>query len=158
MWLSRSSILYRCVKIYESWVPLRKFDTLQDPSIKMFRKKSVKGDVHTEFQCSIRFLDDSEPLSLSFKVFMYAVLAVIKNVQSLKQLFWLPCLQKQKDVNHVGNHLNYTINTFLFVRNEYRYILHMQLCIHKHNACGDKQHYSWIDLIKDVVKSMGSLA
>ncbi|XP_056021884.1 FERM domain-containing protein 5-like isoform X3 [Ostrea edulis] len=33
----------------------------------MFRKKSVKGDVHTEFQCSIRFLDDSEPLSLSFK-------------------------------------------------------------------------------------------
>ncbi|XP_062580054.1 FERM domain-containing protein 5-like isoform X2 [Saccostrea cucullata] len=33
----------------------------------MFRKKSVKGDVHTEYQCSIRFLDDSEPLSLSFK-------------------------------------------------------------------------------------------
>lgn len=33
----------------------------------MFRKKSVKGDVHTEFQCSVRFLDDSEPLSLSFK-------------------------------------------------------------------------------------------
>nr|XP_022330368.1 FERM domain-containing protein 5-like isoform X3 [Crassostrea virginica] len=33
----------------------------------MFRKKSVKGDVHTESQCSVRFLDDSEPLSLSFK-------------------------------------------------------------------------------------------
>lgn len=33
----------------------------------MFRKKSVKGDVHTELQCSVRFLDDSEPQSLSFK-------------------------------------------------------------------------------------------
>lgn len=42
----------------------------------MFRKKSVKGDVHTEFQCSVRFLDDSEPLSLSFKVFMHAGLSL----------------------------------------------------------------------------------
>lgn len=42
----------------------------------MFRKKSVKGDVHTELQCSVRFLDDSEPQSLSFKVFMHAGLSL----------------------------------------------------------------------------------
>ncbi|KAL5004969.1 hypothetical protein ScPMuIL_018425 [Solemya velum] len=33
----------------------------------MFRKKSVKGDPHTEYPCTIRFLDDSEPIQLTFK-------------------------------------------------------------------------------------------
>ncbi|XP_050402558.1 FERM domain-containing protein 5 isoform X33 [Patella vulgata] len=33
----------------------------------MFRKKSSKSDLQTEYSCSIRFLDDSEPIQLSFK-------------------------------------------------------------------------------------------
>ncbi|XP_046574418.1 FERM domain-containing protein 5-like isoform X13 [Haliotis rubra] len=33
----------------------------------MFRKRSTKGEVQTEYSCSIRFLDDSEPIQLNFK-------------------------------------------------------------------------------------------
>ncbi|XP_069137598.1 FERM domain-containing protein 5-like isoform X4 [Argopecten irradians] len=33
----------------------------------LFRKRSVKGDPQMEHQCTIRFLDDSEPIQLSFK-------------------------------------------------------------------------------------------
>ncbi|XP_041370882.1 FERM domain-containing protein 5-like isoform X3 [Gigantopelta aegis] len=33
----------------------------------MFRKRSTKSDLQTEYTCSIRFLDDSEPIQLSFK-------------------------------------------------------------------------------------------
>ncbi|XP_033750839.1 FERM domain-containing protein 5-like isoform X2 [Pecten maximus] len=33
----------------------------------LFRKRSVKGDPQMEYQCTIRFLDDSEPIQLSFK-------------------------------------------------------------------------------------------
>lgn len=33
----------------------------------MFKKKSSKGDLETEYQCTIRFLDDSEPIQISFK-------------------------------------------------------------------------------------------
>jgi len=34
----------------------------------MFRKNSKKGDPQVEYQCTIRFLDDSEPIQLFFKV------------------------------------------------------------------------------------------
>ncbi|XP_021346087.1 FERM domain-containing protein 5-like isoform X3 [Mizuhopecten yessoensis] len=33
----------------------------------LFRKRSVKSDPQMEYQCTIRFLDDSEPIQLSFK-------------------------------------------------------------------------------------------
>ncbi|CAG2257637.1 unnamed protein product [Mytilus edulis] len=33
----------------------------------MFRKNSKKGDPQVEYQCTIRFLDDSEPIQLFFK-------------------------------------------------------------------------------------------
>ncbi|XP_029643341.1 FERM domain-containing protein 5 isoform X2 [Octopus sinensis] len=33
----------------------------------MFKKKSSKSDLEMEYQCTIRFLDDSEPIQLNFK-------------------------------------------------------------------------------------------
>ena len=41
---------------------------LNDLTMTLFRKNKSKGELHQEYQCTVRFLDDSEPIQVAFTV------------------------------------------------------------------------------------------
>ena len=79
----------------------------------MFRKNSKKGDPQMEYQCTIRFLDDSEPIQLFFKKdtlghsLFDQVCAKLNLVE--KDYFGLRYVdaEKQREMSHMVLPLNY---------------------------------------------------
>jgi len=74
----------------------------------MFRKNSKKGDPQVEYQCTIRFLDDSEPIQLFFKV---CSTQACNNMQKLCTHVQFIHYNTMSDMQ--GNKINYNWNHIL---------------------------------------------